>query len=122
MFRITDSLAVHGLGESAYQAQGLKEGCLENTDYWIVDVRDMLDETQPVDVYKQKIDYAMSCLQKHKKIVVCCGAGQSRSPAVAIGLLMMHYKMDFYDAFNLVKEKVPMAQIEPCHIRSLKQL
>ncbi len=95
---------------------------MDNTGFWIVDVRDMLDESQPVDAYKRKIDYALLCLDKHKKVVVCCGAGQSRSPAIAIGILMKRFNMDFYDAYNLVREKVPIAQIEPCHISKLKQL
>jgi predicted protein tyrosine phosphatase len=122
MFQITDSLATHGLGETTYPAARLEEGFLDNTGFWIVDVRDMLDESQPVDAYKRKIDYALLCLDKHKKVVVCCGAGQSRSPAIAIGILMKRFNMDFYDAYNLVREKVPIAQIEPCHINKLKQL
>ncbi|NWG36113.1 dual specificity protein phosphatase [Nitrososphaera sp.] len=122
MFKVTDTLATHGLGETTYPAKGLQEGFLGETDFWIVDVRDMLDESQPVDVYRQKIDYAISCLEKHGRIVVCCGAGQSRSPAIAIGVLMKRYSMDFYDAYNLVRENVPVAQIEPSHIRRLKEL
>lgn len=64
----------------------------------------------------------MSQLEEHKKVVICCGAAQSRSPAIAIGVLMKRYDMDFYDACNLVREKVPIAQIEPCHISKLKKL
>src|SRR5437867_4402345 len=122
MFKITDNLAVHGLGETTYPATKLQEGLLDNTDYWIVDVRDILDESQPIEVYRDKIDYAISSLAIHKKIVLCCGAGQSRSPAIAIGVLMKRYNMDFYDAYNLVREKVPIAQIEPCHISKQKKL
>lgn len=122
MFKIADSLAVHALRESTYPAAKLQEGFLDNTDYWIVDVRDILDESQPIEVYRDKIDQAISALTQHKKIVICCGAGQSRGPAIAIGVLMKRYNMDFYDAFNLVSEKVPIAQIEPCHIGKLKKL
>lgn len=50
------------------------------------------------------------------------GAGQSRSPVIALGVLMKHNNMDFYDAYNLVREKVPVAQIEPGHIERLKKL
>jgi protein-tyrosine phosphatase len=122
MFKITDHLAVFGLGETTYPAGKLQEGLLDNTDYWVVDVRDILDESQPVEVYRDKIDHAISSLEQHNKIVICCGAGQSRSPAIAIGVLMKKYQMDFYDAYNLVMEKVPIAQIEPCHISKLKKL
>lgn len=30
--------------------------------------------------------------------------------------------MDFYDAYNLIREKVPIAQIEPSHMSKLKKL
>lgn len=122
MFKITENLATHGLGETTYPAAKLDGGLLADTDFWIVDVRDMLDESQPIEVYQQKIDHAISCLDKHEKIAVCCGAGQSRSNAIAIGVLMKKYSMDFYDAYNLIREKVPIAQIEPCHISKLKKL
>lgn len=35
---------------------------------------------------------------------------------------MKKYKMHFYDTYNLVREKVPIAQIEPSHISALKKL
>lgn len=122
VFQITGKLATYGLGETTYPATKLQDGLLEDTDFWIVDVRDMLDEPQDIEVYESKIDYAISCLQKHGKIVICCGAGQSRSPAIAIGVLIKHYKMDFYDAHRLVHENVPIAEIEPCHINKLKKM
>lgn len=120
MFRITDNLATHGLGETTYPATTLQEGFLD--DFWIVDVRDMLDEWQPVDAYRKKIDYAIACLKEHRRIVICCGAGQSRSPAIAIAVLMKQHDMDFDSAYNLVKGQVPIADIEPCHISRLKEL
>jgi hypothetical protein len=55
MFRITDSLATHGLGDTTYPATMLKEVLLENTDSWMVDVRDMLDGPQDMQMYKDKI-------------------------------------------------------------------
>jgi len=122
LFKITDAISIHGLGETTYPAKALQEGFLDGTDSWIVDVRDMLDESQPAEKYTEKIDYAISCMKEHKKIVICCGSGQSRSPAIAIGVLMKKYNMDFYDAYNLIREKVPTAQIEPCHISKLKKL
>jgi predicted protein tyrosine phosphatase len=122
LFKITDSIAVHGLGESDYPAKALQEGFLDKSDSWIVDVRDIRDESQPAGAYRDKIDYAIECLNNHGRIVICCGAGQSRSPAIAIGVLMKKYDMDFYDAYNLVREKVPNAEIEPCHIEKLKRL
>ena len=122
MFQINDSIATHALGETTYPATKLQEGDLDSTDFWIVDVRDMLDEPQGIEVYENKIDYAISCLERHGKIVICCGAGESRSPAIAIGVLVKKFGMDFDDAYNLVHEKVSIAEIEPCHIKSLKKM
>lgn len=122
MFKINESLATHGLGETTYPATKLEEGKLAETDFWIVDVRDMLDEPQAIDVYQRKIDYAISCLEKHGKIVICCGAGMSRSPSIAIGVLIKKYGMNFYDAYNLVHDTTPVAEIEPCHISKLKKM
>jgi hypothetical protein len=117
MFKINESLATHGLGQTTYPATKLEEGRLADTDFWIVDVRDMLDEPQAMDVYQKKIDHAISCIEKHGKIVICCGAGMSRSPSIAIGVLIKKYGMNFYDAYNLVQDTTPVAEIEPCHIR-----
>ena len=122
MFKITDNLATHGLGEWTYPEKTRRHGQLEGTDFWIVDVRDMRDESQPLEVYQDKIEHAISNLERYGKIVICCGAGQSRSNAIAIGVLMKYRHMDFYDAYNQVTEKVPIAQIEPCHISALKKL
>jgi hypothetical protein len=47
MFRITDTLATHGLGESTYPANKLEQGELANTGFWIVDVRDIVEPQQP---------------------------------------------------------------------------
>ena len=75
MFKITDKIAAHGLGETTYPATALQDGRLEDTDFWIVDVPDRLYESQPSGVYHKKIEYAISCLNKNEKIVLCCGAG-----------------------------------------------
>jgi predicted protein tyrosine phosphatase len=122
LFKITDSIAVDGIGESNYPATALQDGYLDKSEYWVVDVRDMKDESQPEEVYERKIEYAIDCLNKHNKIVICCGAGQSRSPAIAIGVLLKRYYMNFYDAFDLVKEKVPNAEIEPIHLAKLRKI
>jgi protein-tyrosine phosphatase len=101
----------------------LQEGpYLKGTDFYIVDVRDMLDEPQPLETYIYMISRAITTLNKHKKIVICCGAGQSRSNAIAIGVLMEKYKMNFYDAYSLIREKVPITLIEPCHLSALKEI
>ena len=126
MYKITDKIATHGLGETNYPMDEMQmmqdRGFLADTDFWVVDVRDMLDEPQPHNIYMSMISRAVSALNEHRKIVICCGAGQSRSPAIAIGVLMEKYKMDFYDAYDLIREKVPIAEIEPCHISAIKKI
>jgi protein-tyrosine phosphatase len=122
MFQITNKIATHGLGESNYPETVLRDGLLEDTDFWIVDVRDMEDWSQPIEVYERSIQRAIAALDKNKRIVICCGAGQSRSNAIALGVLMKKYDMGFYDAYNLIMEKVPIAQIDPFHIAALKKL
>ncbi len=127
MYVITPWLATHGLGETSYpivnEMQMIQDrGYLAETPYWIVDVRDMLDEPQSLDTYMQTISRAVGWKRAKEKIVICCGAGQSRSNAIAIGVLIEVCKMNFYEAHDLVRDKVPIAQIEPCHISALKKL
>lgn len=126
LFRITDSLATHGLGGlvSTGERSGIElvQGQLAETGFGVLDVRDMFDATQPVSTYDKKIDDAISVLERHGRVVVCCSAGQSRSNSIAIGVLIRKYGMDFYAAFELVREKVPVVLIAPCHIDALKEL
>jgi hypothetical protein len=62
MFKISDNIATHGLGERTTTVIGedLEQGILKGTDFWIVDVRDMIDGNQPLELYQRKIDYAIS--------------------------------------------------------------
>ena len=126
MYRITDRLATHGLGETEYPQDFMnnRTGELEtiNDETWtILDARFMKDEPQDREVYKAAILLAGQMLNTyHRKLLICCGAGQSRSNAIALGYLVAWEKMNFYDAWELVREKVPIANIEPCHISALK--
>lgn len=95
---------------------------LEDTDFVILDCRDLLDEANEHQAYIDKIHEAEELLKKHEKIVVCCGAGASRSPAIAIAILTKYCSMTFQQAYDLVHEKVPIAEIEPCHLNSLKRI
>lgn len=125
MYKINDWLATEALGEIEYplSKDKLMTGkMLERTDFVILDCRDLLDEPNERQAYEAKLNEVSELLQKHKKIVVCCGAGQSRSPAIAIAILARYFNMSFQDAYNLVHEKVPIVEIEPCHIRSLRKI
>ena len=133
MFVINDKLATHGLGDDYYPTpeEHLQTGMtidsfgtLGKTAEWtVVDVRDMLDGSGNNQAdYAAKIHEVIKYILLGKKAVVCCGAGQSRSNAIALGVLVKHFGMDFYDAFNLIDEKVPISQIDISHIASLKRL
>lgn len=119
---IPNRLATHGVGDVAYPALKKEDGFLENTDWRMADVRTLKDEPQPVANYEHEIRYTRELMRYFPKVVICCGAGQSRSNAIAIAILMDIFEYDFYSAYNLVKEKVPICEIEPCHIDALKKI
>lgn len=124
MFSVNEVLAVHALGEKGYYPLlyvDLDVGMIKG--HRIVDVRCLYDEPlNNHNDYRLNIMRAVSWLEIDERVVICCGAGISRSPAIAVGVLVKHFKMNFYDAMNLVDEKVPTAQIEPCHISALKHI
>jgi predicted protein tyrosine phosphatase len=82
------------------------------SDYKVNDIQDCLS----------LIDTCSLALNQNHRVIVCCGAGISRSNAVALGVLVKHFKMDFYDAWELIKEKVPISNIDPLHIVALKKI
>ena len=60
-------------------------------------------------------------MQKHGRVVICCVAGVSHSNAIALGVLVKYFGMDFYDAWELIKKRVPREYINPSHISKLKK-
>lgn len=127
MYRINDNLATHGIGENYYPMpeEHLLTGypLMEDKEWEIVDVRDLLDGSGNKEAdYSFKIHQVVVRLIAGKKVVVCCGAGQSRSNAIAVGALVRHNNMDFYDAMELVRKNVPIAQIDPSHVSALKNI
>ena len=63
-----------------------------------------------------------SYLEIGEKVVICSCAGVSRSNAIALGVLVRYFKMDFYRAMDLVISKVPICNILHFHITALKKL
>ncbi len=62
--------------------------CLPDTNTSIVDVRDLVDKAgNDIDYIKSKIDESLVFLQQHKKIIICCDYGMSRSNSIGIGVL-----------------------------------
>jgi hypothetical protein len=42
--------------------------------------------------------------------------------AIALGILVRYFHMDFYDAWDLIDSRVPISSIDPGHISQLKKL
>lgn len=123
MFRITEQLATHGIGEKYYPLKYVDCEVGEIDGFQIIDVRPLLDESGNSDAdYKLNISRVTSYLENGKKVVICCGAGISRSNGVALMVLVKYFKMDYYDALELIRDKVPIAQIEPAHLDAAKRI
>ena len=124
MYKINERLATHGIPQQ-YLEMSYNDAEIGHIDgFRIIDVRMLKDESNPVKEYLLNIIRATSWLEsdENEKVVICCSAGMSRSNAIALGVLVKYFKMNFYDAWELVKEKVPICSIEPIHIKRLKEL
>jgi hypothetical protein len=64
---------------------------------------------------------ACQMLQNGKRCLIICEKGESRSNSIALAILVEYYGISFNDAWSLVKEKVPICQINPSHIGFLKR-
>jgi protein-tyrosine phosphatase len=80
------------------------------------------DYSNPLEDYEEKIDHTWELIQKHGKAVMCCVAGISRSNAIALGVLVKYFKMDFDEAWALIRKQVPDSNIRPGHISQLRKL
>lgn len=126
---IPDTLATHGIGDD-YVVQPIEKRrtgekiVFNNKDWIIIDARVLSDEgLSSQDDYEWLIAWCRwyeSALGH--RICICCGAGQSRSNAIALGYLVYKFNMDFYGAWELVKKKVPICYIMPDHISMLKKI
>lgn len=127
MYKILPSLAVHGFNGSAKVTKvnmtkgEREEGNIE--DFIINDVR-YLDDlgSNPMEDYILEIARITTMIKSGHKVVVCCEAGQSRSNAIALGVLVHLFDFDFYDAWELIKKKNPTCDIDMSHIEKLKKL
>lgn len=54
--------------------------------------------------------------------MICSSTAQSRSPAIAMAVLLKYFKIDFHAALELIKKKVPTADIGRTYIASLKRI
>lgn len=96
-------------------------------DSWIkIDCRKLKEsdepEKNPIGLYHMLIEDAAYWLKQKRAVALCCSGGVSRSNAIAVGVLVWHYKMDFREALARVQDKVPICQIDDIHYNNLKLL
>ena len=109
-------LATYGLGIWQYNKDKIGE-------FKILDVRKLRDDdSNSLEDYKRLIDEGCQMLDKHRKVVIGCLAGISRSNAIAMGILMQKYGLSFEEAFDVVSDRIKNCLIEPSHLEALKAL
>ncbi len=103
MFWITKNLGTASLPE----LEAVRK--LENVEVELV--TDLMDGKQvSKGQFKSKVNHVDKIVKKGKRAVIICVGGMSRSNAVALAYLVKS-GMDFDKAYNLIREKVPVAQI-----------
>jgi len=93
-------------------------------DFRIIDVRVLpeVDAPSSLSEYKLNIVRVTSYLELDEKVVVCCSHGMNRSNAIALGVLVKYFKMDFFKALELIKSRVPICTILSVNIAALTKL
>lgn len=103
MFWITKNLGTASLPE----LEEVKK--LENVRVELV--TDLIDGKQVnVGQFKSKVNHVENIIKSGKKAVIICVGGMSRSNSVALAYLLKK-GMNFDEAHNLIREKVPIAKI-----------
>lgn len=123
MKKITEYLATHGIGDDYYPHTENQLLTGQVIDGWtVLDCRDMLDGSgNPLSLYKSKIEQGLEFIKKGSRIVVCCGAGVSRSNAIAAGILMF-LEHSYQDALDVIHEMVKIDLIDIAHLNALRRL
>jgi protein-tyrosine phosphatase len=91
-------------------------------DFRIIDVRTLVDGDNSLSQYILNIVRVTSYLELGEKVVICCRVGVSRSNAIALGVLVYYFKMDFHKAMELLSSKVPICNILHPHVLALQKL
>ncbi len=122
MYRINDILAIDAIPQTKEDMRYVDAVVGNIEGFRIIDVR-MLKGSQsnPDGEYLLNIVRVTSWLQCKEKVVICSSSARSRSPAIAVGVLVKYFKLDFYSAWDQVRKKVPNANID-CHIISIKRI
>ena len=123
MYKILENLATDGLGEPSELSSYVdcETGLID--DFRIIDVRVLPEfDTPSPSEYKLNIMRVISYLGIDEKVVVCCSHGMNRSNAIAVGVLVQYFKMDFFKALELVQSRVPVCTIISTNIVALTKL
>ena len=103
MYWITNNLGTASLPE----LEEVKK--LDNVEVELV--RDLKDGKQlSKGQFESKVKHVENIIKKGKKAVIICLGGMSRSNAVALAYLVKN-GMNLDEAYNLIREKVPIARI-----------
>jgi len=103
MYWITENLGTASLPEKEFieRIEGIK----------IELVTDLIDGIQEnKGQFKSKVNHVGKLIKEGNKVIVICVGGMSRSNAVALAYLVKN-GMDFNEARDLIKKKVPISQI-----------
>jgi rhodanese-related sulfurtransferase len=123
MYKILENLATDGLGQPSELSSyvNCEIGFIDG--YRIIDVRVLPEFDTPSSFeYKLNIMRVASYLELGEKVVICCCHGMNRSNAIALGVLVQYFKMDFFKAWELIQSRVPVCTIISTNIVALKKL
>jgi hypothetical protein len=122
MYVINEILAIDAIPQTKKEMRYVDAVVGKNDDFQIIDVRMLKDNHSNRDgEYLLNIVRVTSWLQCNEKVVICSSMARSRSPAIAVGVLIKYFKLDFFSAWQQVRKKVPSANID-CYIISLKRI
>jgi hypothetical protein len=122
MYKILTNLATHGIGSpgTIERYVNCEVGFID--DFRIIDVRKLIDGDNIPSDYLLNIVRVTNYLELGENVVICCRVGASRSNAIAAGVLVRYFKMEFYKAMEEVISKVPICNILEPHIIALQKL
>ena len=103
MYWITENLGTASLPEKEF---------IERVDGVKIElVTDLADGKQEnKGQFKSKVNHVGKLIKDGNKVIVMCVGGMSRSNAVALAYLVKN-GMEFNEAWDLIRDKVPIAQI-----------
>lgn len=122
MHSVLRNLATHGIGKPGIIERYVNCEIGFIDDFRIIDVRTLIDVDNAPSEYVLNIVRVTSYLELREKVVICSSVGVSRSNAIAVGVLVRYFKMDFYKAIELVISKVAICNILQPHVIALQKL